>query len=311
MKKISIIIPVLNEEENIFSTYNRLMSVLDLIKDSYDYEILFNDNNSQDNSFSLLIEISKSNKKVKVIKFSKNFGYQQSILEGFKHCSGDVAIQLDCDLQDPPELIPEFLKHYETGFDVVYGVRVSRSEHFFINYSRVFFYWLINKLSENYLPRNAGDFRLVSKRVVEEIKKINDSQPYIRGSIASMGFNQLGVPYDREARVKGDSKFGLKKLISLGIDGILNHSTVPLRISTFIGIVISLITFFMAMFYVFGKIIFGTTWNAGFATTTVLILLSLSVNALLLGIIGEYIGRIYKQIKNSSNIIISEKINHD
>ena len=151
----------------------------------------------------------------------------------------------------------------------------------------------------------------MSRRVINEIAKINDPQPYIRGSIASMGFNQIGIEYDRDSRTKGKSKFSLKKLINLGLDGILNHSTIPLRISTFLGAVTSIISLLMACFYVYGKIYFGQDWNAGFATTTVLLLLSLSINAILLGIIGEYLGRIFKQIKNSSNTIIVDKINID
>ena len=311
MKKISVIIPVLNEEENIQAIYNRLSSILKKIKDRYCYEILFNDNNSDDNSFKILKEIAKQDKNVKVLKFSRNFGYQQSILAGYKNSSGDIAIQLDCDMQDPPEMIIDFLDSYELGYDVVFGVRESRKENFFINFLRTFFYWFIDSLSEDHLPRNAGDFRLVNKKVIQEIIKIKDSQPYIRGSIAAMGFKQIGISYARNARTKGKSKFGIKKLLSLGLDGILNHSIVPLRISTFIGVFISLVTFFMAMFYIFGKLVYGSGWNAGFATTTVLILLSLSVNALLLGIIGEYLGRIYKQLKSTSEVIISEKLNLD
>ncbi len=310
MKTISVIIPVLNEEDNIPIAYERLINFFKSIKDSYDYEILFNDNNSNDNSFNVLRSFATKDKKVKVIKFSRNIGYQQSILTGYKESSGDLAIQLDCDLQDPPELINQFLKKYEEGYDVVYGIRVSRKENFIINFSRRCFYWLIDFLSEDNLPKNAGDFRLVDRRVINEIAKINDPQPYIRGSIAAMGFNQYGVEYHRDARTKGESKFGIKKLVSLGLDGILNHSIVPLRMATYIGIVVSLITFIMAGFYIIGKFIYGSDWNAGFATTTVLILLSFSVNSLLLGIIGEYLGRIYKQNNYTSSIVISEKLNY-
>ena len=210
MKKISIIIPVLNEEENISEMYSRLTKVLKKINDHYCYEIIFNDNDIIDNSFNILKNIASKDINVKVLKFSKNFGYQQSILTGYKNCSGDIAIQLDCDMQDPPEMIIDLLGKYEMGFDVVFGIRTTRKESFFINYLRKFFYWFINRLSEDHLPRNAGDFRLVSKRVIQEIIKIKDSQPYIRGSIATVGFKQIGIPYNREARFKGDSKFGIK-----------------------------------------------------------------------------------------------------
>ena len=311
MQKLSIIIPILDEEDNIHIAYERLINVLGNLEKKYNYEILFNDNNSTDNSFTIVKEIAEKDKNVKVIKFSKNFGYQKSILTGYKKITGDLAMQLDCDMQDPPELIPSFLKKYEEGYDVVYGIRATRKENFLINFTRKFFYWLIDKLSENHIPRDAGDFRLVNRKVINQIVKIKDSQPYIRGAIAAMGFNQCGIEYNRDARARGKSKFGFRKLISLGLDGILNHSTIPLRISTFIGLAISLIALSMTLFYIYGKIYYGEGWNAGFATTTVLILFSLSVNAMLLGIIGEYLGRIYKQIKASSDAIISEEINID
>ncbi len=309
MKKISIIIPVLNEENNISDAYNRLINILNKVKKKYSYEILFNDNNSSDNSFNILKKIASIDKNVKVLKFSRNFGYQQSILTGYKNASGDVVVQLDCDMQDPPELILKFLNNYEQGYDVVYGVRASRKENFIINFLRNIFYWFIDSLSEDHLPRNAGDFRLISKKVIHEIIKINDPQPYIRGSIAAMGFNQIGIQYDRDARTKGKSKFSMGNMISLALDGILNHSIIPLRIASYTGFFVTVISIVLVIVYFIGKLIYGPLWNAGFATTTILILISIGLNGLFLGIIGEYIGRIYKQVKDSPSTIIEETIN--
>ena len=308
-KLISVIIPVYNEEENIKITYEVVTSVMEDINFRYDYELLFTDNHSTDNTFEILRHLSQSDNHIRVLRFSKNFGYQRSILTGYMYTRGDIAIQLDCDMQDPPELIPTFIKHWELGYEVVYGVRKSRKEGWWITIVRKSFYRIINFLSEDYLPKDVGDFRLIDRKIIDELKGIKDSQPYIRGTIASIGFKQIGIPYDRNIRTKGKSKFSMGSLISLALDGILNHSIIPLRIATFIGLFVSIITFILSIIYFLGKLIFGPSWSAGFATTTILILLSISLNTLFLGIIGEYLGRIYRQAKKLPLTIIEKKIN--
>ena len=176
-------------------------------------------------------------------------------------------------------------------------------------FSIISFYRIINFLSEDYLPKDVGDFQLIDRKVIDILKEVRDNQPYIRGTIASIGFKQIGIPYDRNSRTKGKSKFSMSSLISLALDGILNHSIIPLRIATFVGIFISIITFILAITYFIGKIIYGPTWSSGFATTTILILLSISLNTLFLGVIGEYLGRIYKQVKKRPLTIIDKKVN--
>lgn len=306
-KLISIVIPVYNEEENINITFEVINSLMEKMK--YKYEFIFTDNHSTDNSFNILESISLRYKNVKVLRFSRNFGYQKSYLTGLKHAQGDAAIQIDCDLQDPPELIPNFIEYWEKGNKVVYGIRKSRQENWLINIIRKLFYRIINILSEDSQNKDVGDFKLIDRIIIEELKKNHDVQPYIRGLINSMGFQQIGIPYDRNPRVKGESKFKFRELIGLAIDGILNHSIIPLRFATYFGLFVSFLTFIMASIYLFGKIIYGSSWVAGFATTTILILLSLSLNALFLGIIGEYLGRIYKQLKSSADTIIEKKLN--
>jgi dolichol-phosphate mannosyltransferase len=170
------------------------------------------------------------------------------------------------------------------------------------------FYRLIDLLSDDHLPKDAGDFRLVDRRVLDELVKIEDQQPYLRGSIATLGFTQIGIPYDRAERKHGESKFSWGDLMTLAIDGILNHSIVPLRLATFTGLAVSVLTAFGLGWYVVGRFIFGQDWPAGFATTTALILLTLSLNALFLGIIGEYVGRIYRQVKRRPLTIIEREI---
>jgi glycosyltransferase involved in cell wall biosynthesis len=294
---VSIVVPVLNEQENIESLYRTVNEVMSGIPD-YDYEFVFTDNRSTDRSFQILATLAKNDRRVRAIRFSKNFGYQRSIWTAYSRARGDVAIQLDCDLQDPPALIPEFLRLWKQGYKVVYGVRKSRaSEAFWMQWARKLFYRVIDYLSEDRLPHDAGDFRLVDRCILNELKKLDDPRPYLRGAIARMGFDQIGVPYDRKDREKGSSKFKFKQLFGLAADGILNHSIIPLRLASYTGIVVALITLAGMAIVVTGKWILHKDWPAGFATTTILILIGISLNALFLGIIGEYLGRIYQQVK--------------
>ena len=308
-KLISIVIPVYNEEVNVGRMYNATTTIMNHLDAKYDYEIIFTDNHSTDKTFDILSDLSQKDPKVKCLRLSRNFGYQKSILTGYLHAKGDVAIQIDCDLQDPPELIPLFLEKWGDGFQVVYGIRKSRQEGWFINCVRKIFYRMINLLSEDVLPKDAGDFRLIDRKIIDVLKNSEDANPFLRGMIATIGFKQIGIPYDRNLRTKGKSKFKTKDLVGLALDGILNHSIIPLRLATFVGLSVSMVTLILAIIYFMGKLIYGPTWSSGFATTTIFILLSLSLNALFLGVIGEYIGRIYKQLKRRPVTIIEEKLN--
>jgi glycosyltransferase involved in cell wall biosynthesis len=302
-KLISLVIPVFNEEENIFPLYQAVVPIMNECADRYEFELVFTDNHSVDSTYIKLSELRELDKRVRVFRFSRNFGYQKSILTGYLKARGDALIQLDCDLQDPPELIPEFLKHWEEGCAVVYGVRQSRQESALMNYSRKLFYRLANYLSDDDLPVDVGDFRLIDKKVVEVLRQVEDAQPYLRGMIAAMGFKQHGINYDRRGRERGTTNFRFKDLVSLALDGILNHSIVPLRLATFFGAAVSVFTLLAIFVYIGAKLIFGLNWPAGFTTLTVLILAGISVNALFLGIIGEYLGRIYQQVKKKPLVI--------
>jgi polyisoprenyl-phosphate glycosyltransferase len=305
---ISIVVPVFNEEANIAPFHEAVSRVLLSLTERYDFELLFTDNHSTDQTFEILQRLSLIDKRIRVLRFSRNFGFQRSILTGYTHARGDAAIQIDCDLQDPPELIPQFLNKWEEGFKVVYGERSNRKEPWWMNLTRKIFYRLIDLISEDDLPHDAGDFRLIDRCILSELKFVDDYQPYLRGIIATMGFNQIGIPYDRQERKLGKSHFSLAQLFGLALDGILNHSVIPLRIATYLGLAISFSTFVATVLYFVGKLLFAKQWPPGFATITVLILASLSLNALFLGIIGEYIGRIYHQIKKQSLTIIQYEI---
>jgi dolichol-phosphate mannosyltransferase len=307
-KLITILVPVFDEEANIEPLYDALQPILSSLSDRYDFEILFTDNHSTDSTFAAIERLAARDPRIRALRFSKNFGFQRSIFTGYVHARGDAAVQIDCDLQDPPALILEFVKQWEAGHRVVYGVRSSRKEGWMMNSTRRLFYRLIDSLSEDDLPLDAGDFRLVDRRVLDELKSFDDYQPYLRGTVAALGFSQIGIPYDRAERARGTSKFSFGELVGLALDGILNHSVVPLRIATYLGLAISALTLLAIAGYAVGRLFFGANWPPGFATIIILILASLSLNALFLGIIGEYLGRIYKQVKRRPLTIIEREI---
>jgi polyisoprenyl-phosphate glycosyltransferase len=305
---ITVIVPVLNEVENVAELHRRLSAVSAGLEDEYRFEFLFTDNRSTDGTFELLRDLAANDARIRVLRFSKDFGFQRSILTGYLEARGDAAIQIDADMQDPPELIPRFLSLWRAGNDVVFGIRGKRHESRLLGLGRKLFYRIINWLSEDELPADAGDFRLVDRKVVEVLRQIDDYHPYLRGLIASFGFEQVGVPYDRAPREHGESKFSIRRLISLAADGILLHSVVPLRIANWIGLVLSAVMLGVIGFYLYAQIILDRDLPAGFVTTTVLIMTGIILNALFLGIIGAYLGRIYQQVKRRPITIVEQRI---
>jgi dolichol-phosphate mannosyltransferase len=308
---ISLIVPVFNEEDNVIPFYDAVAPITAQLSDRYDFEFVFTDNHSTDKTPELLSTLARSDARIRAYRFSRNFGYQRSILTAYLKCTGDAAIQLDCDLQDPPELIPAFVQHWLDGADVVYGIRKTRLEGWRWRYARRIFYWLVDFLSEDPIPRDAGDFRLISRRVIEELRSIDDSKPYLRGTIATLGFKQVGVDYDRRARVIGNTKFSIYDNVMLALDGIVNQSVVPLRVATYIGVTVSFLTVIAILGYLIAYFTTGFRAPAGFTTTTVLILGSLSINAMLLGILGEYLGRMYLQMKKTSLSIVERELHRN
>ncbi|WP_171173153.1 glycosyltransferase family 2 protein [Ruegeria sp. HKCCD8929] len=308
MTTVSILIPALNEEDNVRNAYERVMAVFDGLPD-YEPEIIFTDNHSDDRTFEILSEIAKDDSRVRVIRFSRNMGYQSSVLTAYRSATGACAIQIDCDLQDPPELIPQMLDTWRQGYHVVYGIRRSLPDGPIVAAARRGFYALIDMISNDDLPRNAGEFRLTDRRILDELRRVDDRSPYVRGLISGMGFNQIGFEYDRDARTAGESKFPFKAMLSLAVDGLINHSLLPLRLASMISLTVGLVTFLLMMGYIIGKVVFGQDWPAGFATTTILLLLSMTLNAMFLGILGEYIGRIFLQSKDLNRPMIEHELN--
>jgi dolichol-phosphate mannosyltransferase len=305
---LSVVVPVYNEEGNIEPLYAAVAAVMARLP--YDWELVFTDNCSTDATFAELAALAARDPRVRVFRFSRNFGFQRSIYTGYSKARGAAAIQIDCDLQDPPELIVDFVRAWEQGYKIVYGVRKKRVEGFVITLLRKVFYRLIDLLSEDHLPHDAGDFRLVDRTVLDVLKRIEDQSPYLRGTLATLGFAQKGIEYDRAGRTHGESKFRIRDLVGLAVDGILAHSTVPLRMATYTGVVVSVLTFIGVVVYTLGRIFFGSQWPPGFATTTLLLLLSLSLNAIFLGVIGEYVGRIYREVRKRPISIVERSIDN-
>jgi dolichol-phosphate mannosyltransferase len=308
-KLLSIIVPVFNEEENIERFYTRTTTVLEGLADQYDWEFVFTDNHSTDDTFERLQDLARRDKRVRAFSFTRNFGFQRSILAGYRLAGGAAAIQIDCDLQDPPELIPEFVSLWAAGYKVIYGVRKSRPEAWWLRTMRRFFYFLINALSEHPLPRDAGDFRLIDREIITLLDQYSDEQPYVRGYIATLGYNQVGIEYDRSQRLHGKSGFTFGEMMNLALDGIVSHSILPLRLASLIGITVFAIAVLGVIIYLVRRLIYsGEHWPAGFATLVILILMSMAVNAVCLGILGEYVARIYKQVKKGPLTIVERYI---
>jgi dolichol-phosphate mannosyltransferase len=309
-KLISVVIPVFNEQNNIARAHAEVCKVFDAIG-RYNLEIIFTDNHSVDRTPDILAELARSDPRVKVVRFVRNFGFQNSVLTGYRLAKGDAAFQLDCDLEDPPSSFPEFLALWEKGHDVVVGVRRHRHESKLMQLGRKTYYRLVRKLSDDNLLIDGGDFRLVDRSILDQLRSIHEAYPYTRGLISSLAKRQIGTPIDRDRRLFDRSKFPLRRLFSFAMDGFLAHSILPLRLATYFGFVMAGGLFLLGFAYLIGRLLAGSDWPSGFATLAVLLAMGASLNAIFLGIIGEYVGRIYNQVRQRPNTVIEYTINLD
>jgi polyisoprenyl-phosphate glycosyltransferase len=309
-KLISVVIPVFNEENNIARAYAEVCRVFDEMG-RYDLEIIFTDNHSVDRTAKILADIARVDPRVKVARFVRNFGFQNSVLTGYRLARGDAAFQLDCDLEDPPSSFPDFLALWEKGHDVVVGLRRQRHESKLMQWGRKIYYRLVRKFSNDNLLVDGGDFRLVDRSILDQLRSIHEAHPYTRGLISSLAKRQMGTPIDRDRRLFDQSKFPLRRLFSFAMDGVLAHSLVPLRLATYFGFIMSVGLFLLACGYTIGRLLAGSDWPSGFATLAVLIAMGASLNAIFLGIIGEYVGRIYNQVRQRPNTVVEYTINLD
>ncbi|MBN2544506.1 MAG: glycosyltransferase family 2 protein [Spirochaetes bacterium] len=302
----SVIVPVYNEEEVIAVSYRKLKDTMDYIKE--DYELIFINDGSKDKTMNKLLTAAQKDKHVKIIDFSRNFGHQIAISAGMDYCIGDAVIVIDADLQDPPEVIEEMIKKWKQGYHVVYGKRKERKgESFFKKITAGIFYRLLNKLTDVHVPEDVGDFRLIDRKVCDEMKKISEKNRYVRGLIAWLGFNQTEVSYIREKRAAGKTKYPLKKMIKFASNAIISFSYKPLKTATFLGSLISLVGVGYLLYIMYLKFFTNKTVQ-GWTSSVSINLIFFGIILFILGIMGEYIGRIYDEIKNRPLYIIKDLI---
>jgi dolichol-phosphate mannosyltransferase len=301
---ISIVVPAYNEEKNILILYQRLKKALREISNSY--EIIIIDDGSKDNTLKNIQKLSKKDKKVKGISFSRNFGHMSALSAGIKRSTGKKVALIDADLQDPPEVIPKMWKKSNQGYEVVYGIKKKRKEGAAKKILFDGFYKILETLSNYKMPSNVGTFSLIDRRVVEVINNIPEKNKYLSGLRAWVGFKQTGIIYEREKR-SYDQASSFKKLFKLASDAIFSFSYIPLRIASIIGIICATIALIGIIAVIMLRLFFG--WGiVGWASTLVTILLFSSIQLITLGIIGEYLARIYDEVKNRPEYVIKEMI---
>jgi dolichol-phosphate mannosyltransferase len=311
-KILSIVIPTYKSEANLPSLIERLENVLSEMK--YKYEIIFVNDNSPDNTMSVLRKFCSSKPAIKVVSLSRNFGQQLAISAGLKYASGDAVIIMDDDLQDPPEFIPALIRKWEEGYEIVYAIRKTRQESFVKKNAYRLFYSLLLKLSHINIPKDSGDFGLMDRKIVAVINEMPERDRFVRGLRAWVGFKQSGLEYDREARFKGEPAYNLRKMIKLSLDGLLSFSNVPIKLSSAVGLAVSGIAFLGFMLTLFQKILTYYFHDVpfavlpGFSTIVLSILFLGGVQLLSIGILGEYIGRIYNEVKQRPLYLVSETI---
>ena len=304
MKPKSIIIPVFNEEEMIPLVYEGLVFYLES-KD----ELIFINDGSTDRTIDELKKLITKDNRIKIVNFSRNFGQQAAITAGLQYSSGDCVIIMDCDLQDPPELIPSLVEKWEEGYDIVLCIRKKRLESLYKKISYKIFYWLYTLLTEFPSQADSGDFSLMSRRVVDEINSLSETAKFIRGLRAFLGFKHTSIEYDRPARYKGGPKYNLRKLINLGLDGLFSFTTFPIRLMSILGFILLLISILIILFILYKKIF--SDMIIGTALTYILILFFGGINLLCFGIIGEYIGRIFYETKKRPSYVVESCFNID
>ena len=305
MKKITIIVPAYNEEESLPFLYDRLEKLINSI-DNYEFEILFVNDGSKDNTLNLIKEYREKDPRISYVDFSRNFGKETAMIAGLDYATGDAVIFMDADLQDPPELIPEMIKYWEEGYDDVYAQRKSRAgESFLKKFTSKMYYRVLQMLTSVPIQKDTGDFRLLDRRCVNALKKLRETDRNSKSMFSWIGYKKKAVMYDRDARVAGKTKWNYKKLVNLAIDGITSFTTSPLRISTYIAIP-TFLALFIYFIYVIVKCIRLDVAVQAYQAIILLVLFFSGVQILLFGIIGEYLGRIFNASKNRPLYLVNE-----
>ena len=309
MKMISIIIPMYCEEEVVEECYKRFTNMLEKLE-NYEYEIIFIDDGSKDRTLELLEEIAQKDKKIKIISFSRNFGHQAAVTAGLKEVAGDAVVIIDADMQDPPELIPDMLKLWEDGNEVIYGKRKTRKgESAFKLLSAKMFYRTLNALSNVEIPNDTGDFRLVDRKVVDVINSMPEHNKFLRGLFSWVGFEQKAYEYERQERYAGKTKYPLKKMVKLASDGIIGFSTKPLKIVAGLGTIAIIISILILIYAILSFVFKWNSLTPGWTSIMVTVTFFSGTILISLWMMGEYIARIYDESKNRPQYIIDKKIN--
>lgn len=309
MKKVSVVVPMYYEEEVANECYKRLLEVCKGLE-QYEYEIIFVNDGSKDRTLEILEQIASKDKNVKIISFSRNFGHQCAVTAGIKYVTGDAIVIIDADLQDPPELIPEMLKLWEDGNEVIYGKRKTRDgESAFKLLTAKMFYKTLNSLSDVEIPKDTGDFRLVDRKVIDVINSLPEHNKFLRGLFSWVGFKQYEFEYERKERFAGKTKYPLKKMLKLASDGIISFSTKPLKLVGIIGLFSIIISFVVLIYTLISYICKLNQLSAGWTSIMVAVTFFAGVQLLSLWIMSEYIGRIYDEAKHRPQYIIDKTIN--
>lgn len=308
-KLLSIVVPVYNEQEVIDETYRRLSEVF---KDYFmDVEYIFINDGSKDDTYFKLKEIASGNKEVRVINFARNFGHQIAITAGMDYAKGDAVVIIDADLQDPPEVILQMVDKWEEGYEVVYGKRLQRAgETFFKKFTAKTFYRFLDSMTDVKLPVDVGDFRLIDRKVCDAMKCLPERSRYVRGLVSWVGFKQTSVEYQREKRFAGETKYPLKKMLKLAGDGIFSFSYKPLKLATFVGMLVSVFSFIYLVVVLIQKFIKNDVVS-GWASSIAVTLFLNGVMLIVIGIMGEYVGRIYEEVKARPLYIVGELMGFD
>ena len=305
---LSVIVSMYNEEDSLSAFFKGIEKTMANIP-QYQYEIVCIDDGSKDKTYELLTKYAKKDNRIKVIKFSRNFGKEYGVMAGLKYCQGRAAIPIDVDLQDPPELIAEFVKKWEEGYDMVYGIRCDRqSDTFLKRWTAKLFYKTYNLMTRSPIPYNAGDYRLIDRKVINAILSLKERNIFMKGVFGWTGFKSIGIKYARQKRFAGCSKWNYWKLWNFALDGITASTTLPLRIWSYLGTLLSLTGIGYALYIIFRTIMHGTD-VPGYASLLVFILVLGGIQMIILGILGEYIGRIFIEVKNRPLYIVDEKVN--
>ena len=302
--EISIVVPLYNEEKNIRLMYDRLVS--SILKITSNFEIIYVNDGSKDNSFLELLKLSNEDERVKYINFSRNFGHQIAVTAGLDYSKGTAVVIIDGDLQDPPEVIPEMYAKHKEGFEVVYGQRLKRKgDNFFKKITAKYFYRILKKITSINIPLDTGDFRLIDQKIVKDLKNMPEQNKFLRGQIAWLGYRQTSVFFERDERKFGETGYPFSKMLKFALDGITGFSDVPLQFVTKTGIFISFISFLVILYAIFSHFILERTIT-GWTSLIISSMFIGGVQLISVGIIGEYISRINKNVQNRPLYIVSE-----